>query len=107
MDVEASGTQRRCNFESDEARADDDRLLCRRSFLDECTAVVKRANVVQLRISRPGDVELNGFRPRRHQQRPELEYLATIELNLFLPHIKCGYSRAEEEIDTLVRVVVR
>src|SRR5208282_2116866 len=73
----------------------------------EFTAVGKSANVVQLRIGRPRNGERNGFGPRRQQQRPEWEYLAALDLNLLLPHIKCGHSRAENEIDTLFSVVVR
>src|SRR5262245_12326338 len=106
MNVDLARAQRCGNFETDEARTDDDRTLRRRSLGDDCPAVRERAEIVDLRRGCARDFQAHRIGAGSDQQSPELVRLAVLELDASLANVEHGDARIEHEVDPLLAVEV-
>jgi hypothetical protein len=107
MDFDVSSTEGCRNLHPNEACADDDDALGRRSLRSDRPPVRERAQIMNLVSRRAGDGEANRFGTRRKEQRAKLEVLTIRQCQTFLTHIERGYARVEQKIDVIVGIELR
>ena len=92
-------SQRRSNLEPNEARPDDDGLLCLRHLLDQRPTIPQRAEV--LNALRSGKVEANWNRAGCNQQAAVIAGRAVAEVNGFGIGVDTDRFDAGQDLDAL------
>ena len=76
---DSAGAQRRGNFQPNKAGTNDYHTFCRTRLGNDRLAVSERTEVVELRIGRSFDSQMDGVDSGGQQESPEFERLAILE----------------------------
>ena len=104
MDLQLAGAQGRGDLEPDEARAHHDgvpRLLC---VCDDRACVAERAQHVDVRLARAGNVEANRLGAGREHELVEGHVSPARDSHLLRLHVDAGDIGAERDVDRMLAV---
>src|SRR5215467_13717374 len=102
-----AGTQGCCDFQADKAGADDDSTFCGRRLGDDRLAVSEGAKIVNLRIRRTFDAQVNRVGAGCEQQSVIFERSAILENNLPALGVNGRSPGIEQEVNPSLAVVFR
>ena len=107
MDVDVARAQRRRDFKTDEACADDHCLVGLSGLCNQRAAVVERAQIMNMIEVRAGNVEPDRLRAGRKQKRAITPMLAVRELDCRFPGVDPCHARVQSDVDLVLLIEVR
>src|SRR5262245_12656750 len=102
MNFELTGPKRGSDFEPNEAGTDDDHLFRCLCGCDDCVAIGKRTQGMDVRLVCTGNCEANGFSPGRQQQPVIAHRLSARKQNLTRAKIKFDEVLTKAELNSIL-----